>query len=96
MPLAPAGSTSEADCLRQAWADVTTPSGLAELHESWRRVEEALEKLSEDQREVILLAYIVQMPRAEIARKLGRTDLAVRLLLHRALARLSLLVGSEG
>jgi RNA polymerase sigma-70 factor (ECF subfamily) len=52
-------------------------------------LEQALERLSEDHREVVLLARIEGLPVKEIAARMGRSENAIHLLLGRALKRLS-------
>jgi DNA-directed RNA polymerase specialized sigma24 family protein len=55
-------------------------------------VRRAFDELPADQRRVILLARIDGLAHEEIARRLGRTPLATRSLLSRALARLALIL----
>jgi len=71
----------------------TSPSGQAIAREEMARVEAAFDKLTEEQREVVTLAHLVGLSRAEIAAQTGRSEGAVRVLLHRALAKLSGLLG---
>jgi RNA polymerase sigma factor (sigma-70 family) len=54
--------------------------------EEVERFERAFESLSEDHQEAISLSRIVGLPHQEIAEQMGRTEAAVRQLLHRALA----------
>ena len=53
------------------------------------RVETAFDRLSDEQREVISLAHVVGLSRAEIAARLGKSEGAVRTMLSRALADLA-------
>jgi RNA polymerase sigma-70 factor (ECF subfamily) len=53
------------------------------------RVREALEHLTPDQRAVILMRFWMDLPLAQIARELGKSVGAVKLLQHRALAALA-------
>jgi len=78
------------------YSSFATPSGHAMVREQMERVEAAFEELSDEHREVITLAHVVGLSRAEIAEQMGRSEGAVRVLLHRALARLSDLLGEEG
>jgi RNA polymerase sigma-70 factor (ECF subfamily) len=71
------------------YASVFSPSAEAMLREEIERLEAAFERLGEEQREVITLAHLVGLSRAEIAEQMGRSEGAVRVLLHRALARLA-------
>lgn len=67
----------------------SSPSHRAAVADEVARVERALDRLSEEQREVILLAHVVELSRAEIAQELQKSELAVRSILHRALARVA-------
>ena len=67
----------------------SSPSHRAAVADEVARVERALDRLSEEQREVILLAHVVELSRAEIAAELQKSELAVRSILHRALARMA-------
>lgn len=75
--------------LRAQYRSIVTPSAQLMVAEEVARMEQCFEKLSEEEREVILLARIVGLSRAEIGAHMGRTEGAVRTLLSRALVRLS-------
>ena len=68
--------------------DDPSPSRHARRGERFDRLERALDSLSPDHREVIVLARIKGLRLAEVARRTGRTPNAVAQLLARALARL--------
>ena len=88
IPLAVSGAGGDArllDCYRS----FSSPSQHAVAREELARVEGAFAKLGDEQREVILQAKLMGLSRAEIAANLGKTEVAVRVLLHRALARLA-------
>ncbi|HZU05703.1 MAG TPA: sigma-70 family RNA polymerase sigma factor [Chloroflexota bacterium] len=53
-----------------------------------RMLQEAVWQLPEEQREVIVLRFIEQMPHAEVARQLGKSTATVRVIQHRALQAL--------
>ncbi|MFZ0376978.1 MAG: sigma-70 family RNA polymerase sigma factor [Solirubrobacteraceae bacterium] len=53
-------------------------------HEARRGLEQALETLSEDQREVVVLRNLVGLSPAEIANRMGRTESSIHGLHHRA------------
>lgn len=72
------------------------PSHRAEVADELARLEAALDRLSDEQREVLLLAHTAELPRVEIAAALGKSEVAVRSILHRALARLALELGEGG
>lgn len=66
-----------------------TPSQKIAMHEDLRRLETALAKLPEDYREVIIMAQYEGLSFLEIAEHVGRSPDACRMLLVRALARLT-------
>ncbi len=72
-----------------------TPSRQAIAREELARIEDAFDQLPEDQREVIALAKVVGLSRTEIATQMGRSEGAVRVLLHRALVRLAAVLAGE-
>ncbi|MFO1053278.1 MAG: sigma-70 family RNA polymerase sigma factor [Planctomycetota bacterium] len=67
----------------------TTPSQHAAVREEFRRIEAAFDKLSGEQREIVMMARLLGMSHAEIAARSGKTEVAVRKTLSRALARLA-------
>ena len=83
------GSGAAESGLVAVYGRFSSPSHRAALADEIARVERALDRLSEEQREVVLLAHVVELPRAEIALQLGKSELAVRSILHRALARVA-------
>lgn len=70
-------------------AYLLTPSRHAASREELARLERAFCELPADYREVIVLARLRGWPHERIAEHLGRTELATRTLLSRALARLA-------
>ncbi len=69
--------------------DVTTPSMVVSKREELDRLEKAMDKLTPEYRQVILLAKMEGLSGAELAEKLGKSPGAARALLCRALAALS-------
>ena len=69
-------------------ADLTTPSVQAEAREQQLRLADVLQKLPDDYREVIILRNLQELPHAEVARRMGRKEGAVRMLWVRALTKL--------
>jgi RNA polymerase sigma-70 factor (ECF subfamily) len=82
--------------LLDAYRRFTRPSHRALVHDEIRRIESAFDELSEEEQEVITLAHLAGLSRAEIAEQMGRSPGAVRVLLHRALAKLVDLLASDG
>ena len=80
------------------WLDpsLLTPSREAVGREELAGFEAAFAKLPEDTREAILLRRIAQLPYAEIASLLGRSEGAVRNLVSRGLAKVSLEMENPG
>jgi RNA polymerase sigma factor (sigma-70 family) len=70
--------------------DLFTPSRHAANREDLARLERAFCRLPPDQREVIVLARLRGWTHQRIAERMGRTELATRTLLSRALARLAI------
>lgn len=70
--------------------DHPAPGGEQELVDGLdaRRVREVLATLPVEQREVVVLRFLVDMPLAEVAAVLGRSLPAVKALQHRGVARL--------
>jgi RNA polymerase sigma-70 factor (ECF subfamily) len=66
----------------------TDVAGMVARREQLRSVLAALAELPEDHQEVIRLRVILALPTAEVAAWMGRSEGAVRVLLHRALKSL--------
>ncbi len=81
--------------LGDVYARLSSPSKQVLRQEEIERLEEAIDGLTEEQREVLTLAYMAGLSRAEIGARTGRTEEAVRALLHRATARLAILMGDD-
>jgi RNA polymerase sigma factor (sigma-70 family) len=79
-----------------AWRDLAAayrtsldPQASAERKEEVDRVERAMDRLSPEQRNVILWHRLECIPHREIAERLGRTESATRQILARSMAKLS-------
>ena len=70
-------------------ASFYTPSSQAMAREELQRVEHGFAQLAPEKQEVVLMARLMGMNHAEIAKELGKTEVAVRSMLSRALAELS-------
>lgn len=81
--------------LLEHYRTFSTPSGTFMAREQLEQVEGAFDSLSDEQREVITLAHMVGLSRAEIAEQMGKSEGAVRVLLHRALAKVSGLLSDD-
>jgi RNA polymerase sigma-70 factor (ECF subfamily) len=65
-----------------------TPSENLQEHERFERLQRALEKLSSEHREVIVLARLRELPMRQVAQLMGRSPEAAGMLLLRALRKL--------
>ncbi len=81
--------------LLSCYQSLCTPSRVAIGRETLQQVERALDAMPEEQREVILLARLAGLSHREIAAHLGRTEVAVRSILSRSLARLARYLGEQ-
>lgn len=66
-----------------------TPSRHASAREELAKVEAAFDQLSEEQRDVVMMSRLLGLSHAEIAVRSGKSEVAVRKTLSRALARLA-------
>jgi RNA polymerase sigma factor (sigma-70 family) len=92
---APAGER-DIEATLSSYATLHTPSRAAVAREELARLELAIGKLPEEMREVIILAKIVGLSRTAIADELSKSEGAVRMILHRGLARLADDMAREG
>src|SRR3954453_13814512 len=76
-------------------ADTPTPSQLASQRESAVRLADALAKLPDDYRDVLMLRIFEELPAEEVAQRMNRTAGAVRMLQMRALQALREVMGAE-
>jgi RNA polymerase sigma-70 factor (ECF subfamily) len=86
-------SAVEADLLGRGYVAFDTPSRAAIAREELALLEDAMQRLTDEHREVILFSRIIGLSHAEIAEMTGKSEVAVRSLLHRALARLTIEMG---
>jgi len=93
VPPPPEGASDDGGLLAQALHEAAglrpTPSHEAIAREELLRTSRAFEGLPAVYREVILLSRVHGMPHAEIARRLGKSEGAVRNLLYRGLGALT-------
>lgn len=73
-------------------ASLGSPSGVAIAREQAARIEAAFDGLSDAQRELIVQSRLMGLSHREIAEASGKNEGAVRVALHRALARLAALL----
>lgn len=90
------GDDRSSAAARQVLASFTSPSQVAIRNEDLELLEQAFQKLPEEYREVVTLARLLGYSHAQIAQQMGRSDGAVRVLLHRACVRLGWLMSAGG
>ncbi len=91
------GSVDEASSqVAEFYQSFSSPSRNLMLQEEVARIEGAFLQLTDEQREVVTMAHVLGLTRAEIGERLGKSEGAVRVLLHRALARVSELLAEPG
>jgi RNA polymerase sigma-70 factor (ECF subfamily) len=88
-PLDGLGESAAMAALGGVYRSFSSPSRHAMKREEIEHVERAFDRLEEEQREVITLAHVAGLSRAEIAERLGKSEGAVRTMLSRALADLA-------
>ncbi len=69
-------------------ASMTSPSAAVSRDIRMVRMNEAIEGLNEEQRDAVRMRYAEGMPTKQIAEKLGKTDVAIRVLLSRSMRQL--------
>jgi RNA polymerase sigma-70 factor (ECF subfamily) len=73
-------------------SDFHTTEGLVEERDDLQRILACVQQLPDDRREALIMRFALGMDNREIARALGRTDGATKVLLHRAIRQLEELV----
>jgi len=68
---------------------------VAEGREELRQVMEKVEQLPDDRRDALIMRFALGMDNREIARALGRSDGATKVLIHRAIRQLQEEIGDE-
>lgn len=75
---------------------VATPSRHASSREELRALEAAFDTLTPDQREVVTMSRLLGLGNPEIAERLQKSEVAVRQILSRGLARLAVAMAGGG
>ena len=76
-------------------AELHTTEGLVEDREDLNRILEGVRRLPGDRREALIMRFALGMDNREIARALGRTDGATKVLIHRAIRQLEEIVAAD-
>src|SRR3954454_16514737 len=69
-------------------AEPHTTEALVESRDDLTRILDSIQDLPDDRREALIMRFALGMDNREIARALGRTDGATKVLLHRAIRQL--------
>src|ERR687890_681118 len=72
-----------------------TTEALVENRDDLQRILAGVDKLPDDRREALIMRFALGMDNREIARALGRTDGATKVLLHRAIKQLEDIVQAD-
>jgi RNA polymerase sigma-70 factor (ECF subfamily) len=78
-----------------ALAELHTTEDLVQDREDLKQILEGVQRLPDDRREALIMRFALGMDNREIARALGRTDGATKVLIHRAIRQLEELVQAE-
>src|SRR5213593_905104 len=71
-----------------------TTEDLVEGRDELARILEGVKELPDDRREALIMRFALGMDNREIARAMGRTDGATKVLIHRAIRQLQEIVGT--
>ena len=72
-----------------------TTEALVEGRDELERIIEGVQQLPGDRREALIMRFALDMDNREIARALGKTDGATKVLIHRAIKQLEEVLASE-
>jgi RNA polymerase sigma-70 factor (ECF subfamily) len=78
-----------------ALATMHTTEGLVQERDDLARILRGVQQLPDDRREALIMRFALGMDNREIARALGRTDGATKVLLHRAIRQLEGIVQAD-
>ncbi len=77
-------------------SDIRRTDELVEGREELSRVLEGVSGLPDDRREALIMRFALDMDNREIARALGRSEGATKVLIHRSIRQLEQRLGEEG
>jgi RNA polymerase sigma-70 factor (ECF subfamily) len=72
-----------------------TTEGLVEDRDDLARILRGVQQLPDDRREALIMRFALDMDNREIARALGRSDGATKVLIHRAIRQLEDIVAAD-
>lgn len=73
-----------------------TTEDLVEGRDELARILAGVQRLPDDRREALIMRFALGMDNREIARAMGKTDGATKVLIHRAIKQLEQIVATEG
>jgi RNA polymerase sigma-70 factor (ECF subfamily) len=73
-----------------------TTEDLVEGRDELARILKGVDSLPDDRREALIMRFALGMDNREIARAMGKTDGATKVLIHRAIKQLEQIVAAEG
>jgi RNA polymerase sigma-70 factor (ECF subfamily) len=91
----PGGDTEHGAIIDLLVASMTTPTQALSRNMKEVQLLEALATLPEEQREALRLRYVDGLASKDIAARLGKSDGSIRVMLSRALSRLSQILGPD-
>ena len=77
-------------------AEPHTTETLVEHRDDLNRILDKIQDLPDDRREALIMRFALGMDNREIARALGRTDGATKVLIHRAIRQLEEIIKEQG
>lgn len=77
-------------------SDDTDPFGTVAKHEEHEQLRQALVTLSEDHQTLLILRFMHQMPHAQVAEIMNKSEGTIRVMQHRALQALAKALGKQG
>lgn len=92
---ASAGTSGQAALIDLMVASMTSPSMVFSRNQRVMRMLAALDELPEEPREALRLRYVLGLPSKEIAKRMGKSDGSVRVMLSRALDKLQSIMGPD-
>ena len=81
---------------RRTLSALHTTEDLVEGRDELARILEGVKELPDDRREALIMRFALGMDNREIARAMGRTDGATKVLIHRAIKQLEQIVAAAG
>ena len=78
-----------------ALATAHTTEALVQDRDDLKRILECVQRLPDDRREALIMRFALGMDNREIARALGRSDGATKVLIHRAIRQLEEIVKTQ-